>query len=152
MSPEGVRLVDLARQGGMADIKAFWRPGTVLSTELNLALWTAAECIRLDIVRLLVDECRADPFSAEGMALCRAALEGHPKVVRYFIEDFSLVGDGPLRWAASEGRWNVVRYLLIDFYSEVKNGKSRGRRAWPRCRRHPCFQPGKLFRFSRRTA
>jgi len=132
MSPEGVRLVDLARQGGVADIKAFWRPGTVLSTELNLALWTAAERGRLDVVRLLVDECGADPFSAEGMALCRAALEGHLEVVRYFIEELGLtfdrVGDGPLRWAASEGRWDVVRYLLSDFYPDVagRSGKSRG--------------------------
>ena len=84
----------------------------------TLGIRCASRNGQTDVVRLLLEDSRADPSAKTNAAIQLACYYGHTDIVRLLLADSrvdpSTQRNCALRWACSRGHLEVVRILLDD--------------------------------------
>ena len=111
-------LVDAARRGDALKVKQRLYNSVEVEEFASAALLAAAKRGHDDVVRLLLNDRRADPADDESFGLCFAASRGHVKVVTLLLKDGRA---NPASWnsdalwaAAWYGHVRVVKAFLRD--------------------------------------
>jgi hypothetical protein len=111
-------IIQVARKGNVDMIKLALEDPKISIKNLNSGMTNASIYGHASVVKLLLQDGRADPAIQNNISIRRAAEQGHKEVVRLLLQDPRVDPtanrNGALRNAVVEGHTEVVKLLLED--------------------------------------
>jgi ankyrin repeat protein len=127
-------ILENIRKNNIPFVKVLLQIKDLKIIEPSNAITTATQHGHTEIVRLLLEDGRADPSANDNNAIKHACCEGHIEIVRLLLQDPRVNPDVNYYGATTNGHVDVVRLLLEDgradpssqFNLAIRNASERG--------------------------